>query len=431
MQPTPGLQLGYCMNGPFRVAVNWHGAGYGSNFCNLCKCTSRYGNANHDHNTRLQCQKKNCDKIAAGRVCKATKCQFVYSFTAEKEIMTVTHNTANAEEDVGSHHRCAYQVSDAVTLGGAGTQLINNAKTTSVAGLEIPASINNNDNPAARKCVCMCYGTPYFQADQPRLGHDEQTDQDLFGRETQEQQSGFTTHNGGSAHAAGKRYDGVGRNSSGADWNANHPNTTHVPPTLPPSADEDHPTKNPTPYPTHFPTTKSPTMAPTPYNYFKNKKKNCAFRDGLRERIERFHKPAIQDALWHEAHAWVQDFLPTNSSDYTGPLTDPTWSTVCPTNVTWYGNMNKFYMMERGIHEAAKQNIHDTQQWFDVFFYYVDKYHTQQVTCTAREPTDGVVLYDTLPNSCSQQLTDLQNVVQRAMLATNGEIWNRKSRDWM
>merc|ERR1719486_380623 len=127
--------------------------------------------------------------------------------------MTVTHNAANAEEDVGSHHRCAYQVSDDVTLGGQGTQLIDNASPNgndqaNAAVLETPGAMVPG-GAATRKCVCMCNGTAYLQADQPRLGHGEQTDQDLFGRETQEEQSGFTTHNGGSAHAAGKNHDGV------------------------------------------------------------------------------------------------------------------------------------------------------------------------------------------------------------------------------
>jgi hypothetical protein len=86
-----------CKNGLESVAHGWAGAGYGANYCNLCKCTD--GN--------LQCQKKQCGKVNRGKVCSHTTCKFVYSSALKEKVMAVSHHHA---ERHGAAHHCAYNL---------------------------------------------------------------------------------------------------------------------------------------------------------------------------------------------------------------------------------------------------------------------------------------------------------------------------------
>jgi len=101
-----------CMNGPTEVDYGWHGAGYGDNWCNLCKCSRMHHTADdrlglhHVGQGELHCQKKSCaDRTNFGNVCSHTKCHFVYNFEAQHKVMMVSSHHA---ENQGSNHHCAY-----------------------------------------------------------------------------------------------------------------------------------------------------------------------------------------------------------------------------------------------------------------------------------------------------------------------------------
>jgi hypothetical protein len=88
-----------CFNGPNRVDGGWHGAGWGNDYCNLCKCDAATG--------KLSCQKKNCGESAKGKICSHTKCRFIYNFEAKHTIMMVTSHHAELK---GESHHCAYNL---------------------------------------------------------------------------------------------------------------------------------------------------------------------------------------------------------------------------------------------------------------------------------------------------------------------------------
>jgi hypothetical protein len=109
--PTPALTqeaLLSCKVGDAVKPSGWHGAGFGSNYCNLCKC----------ENGNVSCQKKACAEQQVGKECSHLTCEMVYSYHAQHKIMLVNHHHA---EHHGSDHRC-----------------LNNAHTG--------------------KCVCNCFG---------------------------------------------------------------------------------------------------------------------------------------------------------------------------------------------------------------------------------------------------------------------------------
>jgi len=251
--PTTAPHLQFCMNGKWRVAVGWRGAGYGENFCNLCKCTSRAGKSN------LQCQRKECTKVKQGKVCTATTCKFVYSFDAEKEVMRVMHNTGktvdgfNKEERNGSHHRCAYAVNSKAHING---------NTGSATALELKAT---KSRKSARTCVCLCYSAPsYIQVNQPRLTSDSVTDQTKFGQANQAEND-HSAKRDGAEYLKNKETD---QHNSGSNINGYYVNKWGVTTTYTKN-DLSHPTPMPTKFPTKQPTvekveaTSKPTPAPT------------------------------------------------------------------------------------------------------------------------------------------------------------------------
>lgn len=258
--PTVDTHSQFCMNGAWRVPVGWHGAGYGSNFCNLCKCTSR-------KNARLQCQKKKCGVFSAGKVCTATTCEFVYSFDVHKEVMEVKHNNGKdkdgfqQEERNGSHHRCAYSVANTFKKNTKKTPLEKAATRRSKSG---------------KSCVCICYHTAYLQAKQPRYTSDFETDQSKFGQKNAAannkshktdgkkylEKKETAVHDSGS-HIKDYYVNKWGETTSYTKNELNHP--TLFPTSFPskhPTVKQVEPTARPTPSPTSTPT-KAPTATPT------------------------------------------------------------------------------------------------------------------------------------------------------------------------
>jgi hypothetical protein len=86
-----------CTNGKESVKHGWAGAGYGANYCNLCKCVD--GN--------LKCQTKVCGKVHRGKKCSHTTCKFEYSKTLKESVMVVNHHHS---EHFGASHHCAYNL---------------------------------------------------------------------------------------------------------------------------------------------------------------------------------------------------------------------------------------------------------------------------------------------------------------------------------
>jgi hypothetical protein len=86
-----------CKNGPFSVKSGWAGAGYGDNYCNLCKCT----------NGVMKCQTKDCGTVSKGKTCSHTKCNFVYSEATKSKIIHIYHHHS---EHNGRQHHCAYNL---------------------------------------------------------------------------------------------------------------------------------------------------------------------------------------------------------------------------------------------------------------------------------------------------------------------------------
>jgi len=116
-----------CKNGKETVKHGWAGAGYGANYCNLCKCVD--GN--------LQCQKKVCGKVHRGKKCSHTTCKFEFSATLKESVMVVNHHHS---EHFGSSHHCAYNLdSDSCQCNcfGSANKLWHsfNAKSDSVDAL--------------------------------------------------------------------------------------------------------------------------------------------------------------------------------------------------------------------------------------------------------------------------------------------------------
>jgi len=187
-----------CKNGDWTVNVGWRGAGFGENFCNLCKCTA----SKEEESTEgiLECQRKQCNVVTAGKVCTATTCQFVYSFDVQKEVMQVKHNTGNdvdgfkQEERNGSHHRCAYAVGNKIqsNVGSEASALEEDATETTNSG---------------KNCICLCYGEDnYTQGSQPRLTSDLESDATKFGTDEQSAND-LSAETNGADYLAGKETD--------------------------------------------------------------------------------------------------------------------------------------------------------------------------------------------------------------------------------
>jgi len=78
----------------------WHGAGIGSNWCNLCRC----------NDGAISCQKRKCgtDGLMRGTECSHTTCKLDDS--GEHSLVIVQHSH---RENFGRHHHCAYMPGDA------------------------------------------------------------------------------------------------------------------------------------------------------------------------------------------------------------------------------------------------------------------------------------------------------------------------------
>lgn len=86
-----------CQNGPESVAHGWHGAGYGGDYCNLCKC----------ENGHLSCQNKDCGKVEAGSRCSHVTCKMEYNYAAGHKLLITHHHHA---EHNGANHHCAHNL---------------------------------------------------------------------------------------------------------------------------------------------------------------------------------------------------------------------------------------------------------------------------------------------------------------------------------
>jgi len=88
------------------VAHGWHGAGAGSNWCNLCRC----------NDGMLQCQKRKCgtDGLLQGETCSHTKCQSTTAYTQGTGDSVVSHQVIEVSHDhrenFGSLHHCSYML---------------------------------------------------------------------------------------------------------------------------------------------------------------------------------------------------------------------------------------------------------------------------------------------------------------------------------
>jgi len=96
--PTPAVSAAAynttCQNGFNTVQDGWIGAGFGSNYCNLCTCD--YGS--------LRCSKKDCNEMSKKVLCSHTKCNFTYSATHQGFLIQVQSHHL---ERHGKHHNCA------------------------------------------------------------------------------------------------------------------------------------------------------------------------------------------------------------------------------------------------------------------------------------------------------------------------------------
>jgi len=248
-QPTVSPHMQYCMNGQWRVPVGWRGAGYGSNFCNLCKCTS----INRGQSGHLQCQRKQCSKVKQGKVCSATACKFVYSFVVQREIMEVRHNTGKdvdgfqQEERNGSHHRCAYAVGSKIQDNKGSAKELQSAATA--------------NSPSSRNCVCLCYHNSYTQQAHPRLIDSYSKNPADFGHV----KGHHWVNKDAQAHLDSKETNSHNNGQVAKDYYVNQWGVT----TNYTKGEANHPTLYPTAFPTKLPTveqeeaTAVPTHMPT------------------------------------------------------------------------------------------------------------------------------------------------------------------------
>lgn len=95
-----------CTNGAASVAHGWHGAGAGSNWCNLCRC----------NDGMLSCQKRKCgtDGLLQGETCSHTKCEATVFYAqgtgnnvVQHKVISVAHDH---RENFGSLHHCSYML---------------------------------------------------------------------------------------------------------------------------------------------------------------------------------------------------------------------------------------------------------------------------------------------------------------------------------
>jgi len=106
---------------PVILQHGWHGAGIGSNWCNLCRC----------NDGAISCQKRKCgtDGLMRGTECSHTTCKLDDS--GEHSLIIVQHSH---RENFGRHHHCAY----------------------------MPGATAIDDGPKLqRNCRCHCFGNTF------------------------------------------------------------------------------------------------------------------------------------------------------------------------------------------------------------------------------------------------------------------------------
>merc|ERR1711991_477013 len=79
---------------PVILQHGWHGAGIGSNWCNLCRC----------NDGAISCQKRKCgsDGLERGELCSHTTCS-LQQVSSTHKLVKVSHNH---REQFGAHHHC-------------------------------------------------------------------------------------------------------------------------------------------------------------------------------------------------------------------------------------------------------------------------------------------------------------------------------------
>jgi hypothetical protein len=88
------------------VDHGWHGAGAGSNWCNLCRC----------NDGMMQCQKRKCgtDGLLQGETCSHTTCKATTAYTSGAGDNVVSHKVIEVSHDhrenYGSLHHCSYML---------------------------------------------------------------------------------------------------------------------------------------------------------------------------------------------------------------------------------------------------------------------------------------------------------------------------------
>jgi hypothetical protein len=92
-----------CSNGGNAVQHGWHGAGFGKNYCNFCKC----------NDGKLTCTTRACGKPAAlpktATKCKHTTCEYTRAVAGKTTSFAAKHVQVNHHHKEGrQNHRCAY-----------------------------------------------------------------------------------------------------------------------------------------------------------------------------------------------------------------------------------------------------------------------------------------------------------------------------------
>lgn len=435
--PTVAPHLQFCMNGKWRVPVGWRGAGYGSNFCNLCKCTHSKGS----HGGLLQCQKKSCNIVSNGKVCSATTCKFVYNPLARKEVMIVTHNTGNdkdgfkQEERFGSHHRCAYSVDgQAPHSHTVGPQALERAAT--------------NSRSSGKNCVCLCYGNAYTQEAHPRLSSEFVTDQNKFGQANQGDNEKGSVGTNGQAHRDAKE---TKEHNDGSHISTYYVNQWGKTPLAPTTTELNHPTPQPTAFPTKFPTveqieatatpTNSPTAYPTPEPTFtptfsptwnaearaQTLSAEAAFKASVQKEMATFaalpYGATISADVQKEFNAWLSD---TGSS----PAGDAH---------KWRGNLVRFNAVKDLlkpllISDMKNWNLKTQTKYIEYFWNQLQKTCTTSGLCKGYvcsdlnkdwHSTGGAVDTSVLAATCPSDLAQKQHMlVESVHDATDAITWN-------
>jgi hypothetical protein len=457
----------HCMNGDVEVPVGWHGAGNGTNFCNLCKCTSNRASTIGSTNGVMKCQQKNCNAYQVGAECKATTCRFVYQFATGREIMKVTHNNMdgayNKEETMGSHHRCAYYFTNKTA-----------AVMRTSTGKQWPQNVATQERHA-NHCRCMCYkpNTSRFQKDVRRkdtpndfnnLNTTHVYDSDYTGENHDDIQSQHDAHD--SEHRNNRTYWVGPWGNHTATWGGDHHNVTqqeksfgHLK-SLSSSAPTKFPTKTPptphaaTPAPTLYPTF-DPTSYPTPVPTYNNVSDEKVVNDFITEReislglvkanVSDGTANDITTALDNEFDAWKGHTITLAKHDGNHHALR-----------TWQGNMVKFTLMKAGIDHffhGGKDNTplflegggnnntvfdlyaQKKQEYMKIWFKHIQNanvgpptadntYHCMAYNAQSRDDNGGYADPTVIPATCATVDENIQNLTKIITKSVDAEVWH-------